>query len=110
MPLIRKKRIWWDPVPGVASYVVYAGPEERVFEAGKFMWESTPGVHFKVVTDKNELIIPDDWPEFPEDQGNYFVGVASRDEVGNESDPFVCSGLFKFSPPPRPVKGGIESL
>jgi hypothetical protein len=94
----------------VTSYVVYVSREANAFEAGKFMWEASPGVIHKVVSDKHEIIIPDDWPDFPREQGNYHIGITSRDELGSQSDPFVCAGLFKCSPPSPPAKGGIESL
>jgi hypothetical protein len=34
----------------------------------------------------------------------------TTDDVGNESDPFLSSGLFKFITPPTPLKGGVEAL
>jgi hypothetical protein len=89
---------------------VYVGRDGGVFDPSKFSWEATPGVTFKMVHGKTELIIPDEWPEFPTDPGTYHVGITSRDDVGNESDPFLSSGLFKFLGPSRPSKGGIESL
>ncbi len=110
MSFIRKRRIWWEPVPEVNSYMVYASKDRTVFDPKTFMWEATNGIISKLVTDKTELIIPDDWPEFPTEQGTYYIGIASRDEVGNQSDPFLSEGLFKFIPPSPPSKGGIESL
>jgi hypothetical protein len=110
MALIRKRRIWWEAVPEANSYVVYASKDKRVFDSGVFMWEATAGVIFKLISDKTELIIPDDWPEFPTEQGTYYIGITSKDEVGNQSDPFLSEGVFKFLPPSPPLKGGIESL
>jgi len=110
MPLIRKRRIWWEPVSGVSSYVVYAGADQSAFDLNNFKWESTPGIISKVISGKNEVIIPDEWAEFPNGDGTYYIGISSRDEVGNQSDPFVSSGQFKFVPPPAPQKGGIENL
>ena len=110
MPLIRKRRIWWEPVPGVAGYVVYASAEETAFHPNNFRWEATPGIIFRPVNGKHELIIPDEWPEFPAEQGTYYLGITSKDDVGNQSDPFLSSGQFKFSPPSAPQKGSIESL
>jgi len=108
MPFIRKRRIWWEPVEGVSSYVVYAGPDEGIFAPANFRWEATPGIVFKEISGKTELIIPADWPEFPTKSGTYYIGITSRDDVGNQSDPFVSSGLFKFSSPPAPQQGGIS--
>lgn len=110
MPIIRKRRIWWEPVSEVTSYVVYVTTEKTLFEKKNFMWDATPGIIFKVVTGKTELIIPDEWPEFPTEQGTYHIGITSRDDIGNQSDPFLSSGPFKFLPPPPPKKGGIENL
>jgi len=110
MPLIRKRRIWWEPVIEASGYVVYASTDSTVFESGRFLWEGTPGILFKPVVGKTELIVPDEWPEFPAARGTYHIGITSRDEVGNESDPLLSSGQFKFSAPPAPSRGGIESL
>jgi hypothetical protein len=110
MPLVNKRRIWWEPVSEVVSYVIYASVDKTVFDPKNFKWEATPGIIFKVITGKTELIIPDEWPEFPTEHGMYYVGITSRDDAGNQSDPFVSSGLFKFIPPPAPLKGGIEKL
>jgi hypothetical protein len=108
MPFIRKRRIWWEPVPEVTSYVVYADTDPAVFDPKNFRWESTPGILFKTVSGKTELIIPDEWPEFAQQQGMYYIGITSRDEAGNQSDPFVSSGLFRFIAPLAPPKGGID--
>ncbi|MFH1671828.1 MAG: hypothetical protein ABIF87_00135 [Pseudomonadota bacterium] len=110
MAIIRKRRIWWEPVPEADHYVVYASKDKTVFDSRTFKGETTDGIISKLVTGKAELIIPDDWPEFPTEQGTYYIGITSRDEVGNQSDPFLSEGVFKFIPPPPPLKGGIESL
>ena len=110
MPLIRKRRIWWEPVPEATGYVVYATKDSDLLNPGNFAWEATPEISYKLVNGKTELIIPDEWPEFPAEQGTYYIGITSRDDAGNQSDPFLLSGLFKFIPPLPPAKGGIESL
>ncbi len=110
MPLIRKRRIWWEPAAEASGYVVYASPDISVFEPGKFLWGCTPGILFKPVSGKTELIIPDEWPEFPAAGGTYYIGITSKDEVGNESDPLLSSGQFKFNAPSAPSRGGIEIL
>ena len=110
MAWIRKRRIWWEAVPEASGYVVYASKDQRAFDSKTFMWEATDGVISKLINDKTELVIPDDWPEFPREQGTYYIGITSRDEVGNQSDPFLSEGVFKFVPPSPPLKGGIESL
>jgi CheY-like chemotaxis protein len=109
-PLILKRRIWWRPVPGASSYVVYVSKDRTIFKTDNFLWEITPGIITKPVLGKTEVIIPDEWPEFPKEPGNYYIGITSRDELGNQSDPFLLSGLFKFLAPPAPLRGGIERL
>jgi hypothetical protein len=110
MPLIRKRRIWWEHVPEATSYVVYVSKDSKILGPAKFSWENTPNIVSKPVIGKTELVIPDEWPEFPKKPGTYHIGITSRDDVGNQSDPFLSSGLFKFLAPPSPSKGGIESL
>ena len=110
MAFIRKRRIWWESVPEATGYVVYACKDPAKFECDHFSYEATQGVISKAVNGKTEIIIPDEWPEFPVEEGTYYVGITSKDVVGNQSDPFLSSGLFKFIPPPSPGKGGIEIL
>ncbi|OGP93367.1 MAG: hypothetical protein A2156_13110 [Deltaproteobacteria bacterium RBG_16_48_10] len=110
MGFIRKRRIWWESVPEATSYMMYVSKDRESFDPHHFSWETTPGIISKSVTGKTELIIPDEWPEFPTEPGTYYIGITSRDEVGNQSDPFLSSGPFKFLAPPPPSTGGIESL
>jgi len=110
MPFIRKRRIWWEPVSEAASYVVYVSKDDKIHDPAKFLWENTPDIVSKPVIGKTELIVPDEWPEFPKEPGTYHIGITSRDDVGNQSDPLLLSGLFKFLAPPSPSKGRIESL
>jgi hypothetical protein len=109
-PLILRQRIWWEPVPEATSYVVYVSKDKTIFEPDHFLWENTPGIISKLVIGKTELVIPDEWPEFPTESGTYYIGIASRDDLGNQSDPLLLSGLFKFLAPSAPLKGGIEYL
>jgi len=109
-PLILKRRIWWEPVPGASSYVVYVSKDRTIFEPATFSWERTSGIISKLVIGKTELVIPDEWPEFSTESGTYYIGITSRDDIGNQSDPFLLSGLFKFLAPPAPLRGGIEYL
>jgi len=110
MPLIHKKRIWWEPVPEATGYVVYVSKNEKMIDPADFSWENTPGIICKQVMGKAELIIPDEWPEFPSKPGTYHIAITSKDDAGNQSDPFLLSGLFKFIAPPSPSKAGVESL
>ena len=110
MAFIRKRRIWWESVPEASSYVVYVNKDRTIFPLDNFSWETTPGIFPKPVIGKTEVIIPDEWPEFPTEPGTYYIGITSRDDLGNQSDPFLLSGLFKFIAPPPPTRGGIEYL
>jgi hypothetical protein len=110
MPFIRKRRIWWGPVPEATSYVVYVSKDDKIYDPIKFLWEKTPDIVSQPVIGKTELNVPDEWPEFPKEPGTYHIGITSRDDVGNQSEPFLLSGVFKFLAPPSPSKGGIESL
>ncbi len=109
MPLVHKKRIWWESVGEAAGYVVYVLRVEKGMDPANFLWENTPGILSRQVTVKTELIIPDEWPEFPRKPGTYHIAITSQDDAGNESDPFLLSGVFKFIAPPSPSKAGIES-
>ena len=109
-PLILKRRIWWEAIPEASSYVVYASKGRTIFEPDNFAWETTPGIISKRVTGKTEVIIPDEWPQFPTEPGTYYIGITSSDDLGNQSDPFLLSGMFKFLAPPAPLRGGIEHL
>jgi CheY-like chemotaxis protein len=109
-PLILKRRIWWESVSEANSYRVYVSRDRTLLERDHFSWESTPGIVSKLVIGKTELIIPDEWPDFPTESGTYYIGITSRDDLGNQSDPLLLSGMFKFFAPPAPSRGGIEYL
>ena len=109
-PWVRKRRIWWESVSEASSYEAYVSKDRTLLEPDHFSWETTPGVISKVVIGKMELVIPDEWPEFPKEPGTYHIGITSRDDVGNQSDPLLLSGAFKFFAPPAPSRGGIERL
>ncbi|OGQ10190.1 MAG: hypothetical protein A2026_14265 [Deltaproteobacteria bacterium RBG_19FT_COMBO_46_12] len=110
MPLIRKRRIWWESVPEATSYVIYVSRDRNIFDSPNFSWEATPGILSKSINGKTELILPDEWPEFPHEPATYYIGITSQDDVGNQSDPFLSQGIFKFISPSPPSNGGIESL
>ncbi len=109
-PWVLKRKIWWESVPEASSYEVYVSRDRSLLEPDHFLWETTPGIISKLVVGKTELILPDDWPEFPKEPGTYHIGVTSRDDLGNQSDPFLLSAAFKFFAPPAPSRGGIERL
>ncbi len=107
---VHKRKVWWESVSGANSYVLYLSKCREIFEPDNFLWETTPGIISKQVCGKTEVILPDDWPEFPKEAGTYYIGITCKDEFGNQSNPFVVSGLFKFVAPSAPSRGGIESL
>ncbi|MGZ6231342.1 MAG: hypothetical protein ACXWMO_11320 [Syntrophales bacterium] len=110
MQLVIKRKVWWKAVPEASGYVAYVSVDRTIFEPDHFLWETTPGIISKRVNGKTELILPDDWPEFPQEPGLYYIGITSRDDLGNQSHPFIVSSSFKFLAPPAPSQGGIESL
>jgi hypothetical protein len=110
MPLVLRRKIWWEPVPAASSYVVYLSDDRALFEPNNFSWENTPGINSKRVIGKTEVILPDDWPEVSKEPETYYIGITSSDDLGNQSDPLVLSGSFKFFAPPAPSQVGIESL
>jgi hypothetical protein len=89
---------------------MYVSRDRNVFETSNFSWEATPGIISKVINGKTDLIIPDEWSEFPKEPGTYYIGITSQDDAGNQSDPFVSQGVFKFTCPLPPPNGGIETL
>jgi hypothetical protein len=109
-PLILKRRIWWESVPEASSYAVFVSKDRTIFEPTSFSWERTPEIISKLVIGKTELVIPDEWPEFPTESGTYYIGITSKDDIGNQSAPLLLSGVFKFHAPPAPSRGGIEYL
>ncbi len=108
--LILKRRIWWESVPEASSYRVYVSKDRTTFEPASFSWERTPGMISKLIIGKTEFLIPDEWPEFPSEPGTYYIGITSIDDAGNQSEPLLLSGLFKFFAPSAPLRGGIEYL
>jgi len=111
MPLIRKKRIWWEPVTGATGYVVYVAMDSKAIDPDKFLWGDTAGMIFKPIPGKTtEAVVPDEWPEFPRRSGAYHIAITSRDEAGNESDPLFVSGTFSLVAPASPSKGGIDDF
>ena len=110
MPLIRKRRLWWDSAPEATSYVVYVCKDGKTIDQTNFSWENTPGIISKPVIGKTEVIIPDEWMEFPTKPGTYHIAITAKDDLGNQSDPYVLSGLFKFLAPASPSKGGIDTV
>jgi len=104
VPVIRKRRIWWESVPEASSYIVYVSKDRTIFEPASFSWEKTPGMISKLVTGKAELIVPDEWPDFPTESGAYYIGITSRDDVGNQSAPSLIIGAVQILCPVSSVE------
>jgi len=58
--------------------LVYVSKDRTIFEADNFSWDTTPGIISNLVIGKAEVIIPDEWPEFPTEAGTYYIGITSR--------------------------------
>jgi len=109
MSFIQKRRIWWEPVAGATSYVVYVGTKVHPINPATFSWGNTPGViSITIPRDTTEIVIPDEWPEFPKKRGTYHIAVTAKDDDGNQSDPLLLSAAFNLTAPPPPRAGGIE--
>ncbi|HVO67180.1 MAG TPA: hypothetical protein VMT12_11905 [Syntrophales bacterium] len=109
MPFIQKRCIWWESVAGATGYVIYLGTEAHPINPATFSWGDTPGVISKTIPrDKTEIVIPDEWPEFPRKRGIYYIAVTARDDDGNQSDPLLLSAAFNLTAPPPPREGGVE--
>jgi hypothetical protein len=109
MPFIQKRCLWWESVAGATSYVVYVGTEAHPINPATFSWGDTPEVISKTIPrDTTEIIIPDEWPEFPRKRGTYHIAITARDDDGNQSDPLLLSAAFNLTAPPPPRAGGIE--
>jgi hypothetical protein len=52
------------------SYMIYVSKDRGSFDPDHFSWETTPGIISKPVTGKAEIVVPDEWPEFPTEGGN----------------------------------------
>jgi len=102
MAKVIKRRISWtaSDSPDVVKYRVY--------------WEAAPNIpsysspHVEVT--KNELIIPDEVPDFPTQEGDYVIGVSAVDDVGNESDISTVTAPFDFTAPNAPENVSVESI
>jgi hypothetical protein len=109
MPFIQKKCIWWEPVPGASGYVVYVRPDCQPINSAEFSWGETSELLSRVISgETNEIVIPDEWPEFPKRRGTYHIAVTAEDDDGNQSDPLLLSAIFNLTAPQKPVKGGID--
>jgi hypothetical protein len=49
MAFVRKRRIWWEPVPEADHYVVYVSKDKTVFNPGMFMGDTTDRIISKLI-------------------------------------------------------------
>ena len=57
-----------------------------------------------------EIILPDEAPGFPLDEGNFKLGISSVDDVGNESDIAEIAVPFDFAAPDAPTDLVVEDI
>jgi hypothetical protein len=94
MKLVTKKFSFeLETTEGVTGFNIYYGVSPLTYESAK--------VTFPVVPD--QLIYEVELPtEVPIGEGNYFLGVSTFDEAGNESDIVAIESFFDFTPPMKP--------
>jgi len=97
MARIQKKRIRWTPGDQAVSHRVYISQEEPTY--------GSPQSEVKMP--KTEIILPDEWPGTLL-EGDYYVGISSLDDLGNETDIVVVTTPFDFVPPGLPSDIVIE--
>lgn len=80
----------------------------------KLYWSSDGGVDYNSNSVKlgnvNEIILPDDVPDFAHVAGPIELGIAAIDEVGNESDLVTLKTPFQFAVPQAPSDLWLETL
>lgn len=96
MANIKKTQISWTKSGSVdvVDYKIYYVPEGETLDYG------SPGV---LVGDVDQVVIPDDVPEFPLLDGIYQIGLTAVDDVGNESDFIVQTVPFDLVAPDAPT-------
>ena len=105
MAKIIKKKVSWtaSTASDVEGYKVYWSTEAN----GEPDYDAD-----NVEVSATQVIFPDDTPTFPvAEEGNYILGVAAVDDVGNESDMAVTSPVpFDFNAPDAPSNVIVENI
>ena len=105
MAKIIGKRIRWTPAttPDIVAHRIYVSEEPNVPDYSS--------VHIEKLMPETECIAPGDFPAgtFATD-ANYYIGISSVDDVGNESDITVISAPFDFVAPGAPSSIIVEDL
>jgi len=103
MKVIAKNIKWTASTsPDVVAHKVYWCPETDDLD-----YESDS---IRVEMPKTNLILPDEAPSFPEEEGNFKIGISSVDDVGNESDIIEISFPFDFAAPDAPTNLVVEDV
>jgi hypothetical protein len=103
MAKVVKRRVRWTASAStdVVGYKVYWS-----LEADGDPDYGSPNVQVS----SNQIIIPDDAPEFPEEEGVYVIGITAVDDVGNESDMVTATAPFDFLVPDSVSNVVIENV
>lgn len=105
MAKINPKRLTWDPpLPesDVVGHRVYVAKEGETLD-----YNSLSAL---VDMPMLEIILPDQFPNFPLADANYNIGIAAVDDVGNESDMTLVSVPFDFAAPAAPTGVRVMDL
>jgi hypothetical protein len=80
----------------------------------KLYWAVGKGVNydsdFVDLGNVTEVILPDDVPSFPIDEGDIELAVVAVDHIGNESDMTKLYAPFGFTAPDAPTGLKVETL
>ena len=98
MPFIRKRRIWWEPVPEATSYVVYVSKDNRIRDPAKFLWENTPDVVSKPVIGKRSCLSRMNGLNFQRNQEHTTSGLHPETMWRIKVSPSCCRGYSNFLP------------
>ncbi len=102
MGKIKTKRLRWEPAAGeeTTKYKLYWSENAKVDYSSSF-------AEVGAVT---QVILPDDIPSFPRIAGNWELGIAAVNQVGNESDITKISAYLDFIVPEAPKSLVVEDV
>lgn len=103
MAKVKKYSITWNlsPSTDVVGYKIYYVPEGEELNYG------SPSV---TVGNVDNVIIPDQVPEFPLIDNNYTIGLSALDDVGNESDIISKTVPFDLVAPDAPSEMAVTPI
>jgi hypothetical protein len=102
MAKLKKRKLRWQASssPQVIGYKLYWA------ECGQVNYNSNHALLGNVT----EIVLPDDVDAFKPSDGQIEFGVASIDELGNESDMITLKAPYQFSVPKAPQSIELEKL